>query len=116
MTCNCHRKNETTMTTEKTYSGPTRPVDQCIACAQKHIAGAYAAFNEFHYEAVNKAWILGQLQMAVGHTFRQYTEIADKIRNLSHDIQYGREETAQTQFEEIIRDIDAAFQRDVAGK
>jgi Asp-tRNA(Asn)/Glu-tRNA(Gln) amidotransferase B subunit len=72
-------------------TGRTRPTDQCLFCAQKHIAEAFAAWLEYTYSAENRLWIIGQLRAAVSHTYRDHAAIADMARDLAHVIQQVRD-------------------------
>ena len=67
----------------------TRPMDQCIACTQKHICDAWAAYSEYTYENANRAHIMGQLQLAIHHSYRRWPNLAGMAREISHLVQAG---------------------------
>lgn len=58
----------------------TRPLDQCLFCAQKHADEALAAMCEFTYELENRSFVHGSIRAIVNHTFRSWPAIAAKAR------------------------------------
>lgn len=58
----------------------TRPLDQCLFCAQKHADEALAAMCEFTYELENRSFVHGSIRAVVNHTFRSWPAIAAKAR------------------------------------
>lgn len=96
MACSCHKERitDTPAPVER-----TKPADQCIWCAQKHFATALGAFREYTYSAENRTWILAQLQAAIGHTYKDYTMVADALREASRAIQDARD--AEIDFDAI---------------
>jgi len=87
----------------------TRPMDQCIACTQKHIADAFAAYSEYTYTATNRAHIMGQLQLAIHHSDHRWRNIADMARELSHLIQRGDDRAIGPRWADIIEAAAEAY-------
>ena len=90
MSCGC-KKNQNTpeIKTEASpvadtweYRRPskTRPLDQCLFCAQKHADEALAAMCEFTYELENRSFVHGSIRAVVNHTFKSWPAIATKAR------------------------------------
>ena len=90
----------------------TRPLDQCIACTQKHICDAWAAYNEYTYENANRAHIMGQLQLAVHHSFRRWREIADMARDISHLVQQGNDFAICGRWDTLLEAVALAYQEE----
>lgn len=67
----------------------TLPLDQCIACTQKHIADALCAYNEYTYQMENRLHVMGELQLAIHHSSMKWKEIATQCREICHMIQNG---------------------------
>ena len=90
MSCGCQKNpNSPEIKTESSvvadtwkYKRPTktRPMDQCIFCAQKHADEALAAMGEYTYELENRSFVHGSIRAVVNHTFREWPAIAIKAR------------------------------------
>lgn len=90
MSCGCKKnpdspeiKAEAAVVTDTwEYKRPTktRPLDQCLFCAQKHADEALAAMCEFTYELENRSFVHGSIRAVVNHTFRSWPAIAAKAR------------------------------------
>lgn len=90
MSCGCKKNtNGTEIRTESAavtdtweYRRPsrTRPLDQCLFCAQKHADEALAAMCEFTYELENRSFVHGSIRAVVNHAFRSWPDIAAKAR------------------------------------
>lgn len=80
----------------------TMPLDQCIACTQKHISDACCAYNEFTYQMENRTHVMGELQLAMHHCSKKWKDIATQCRDLCHYIQNG---------EDVKYDMDAIWRK-----
>lgn len=90
MSCGCKKNpnNPETKTGASAVSGAweykrpskTRPLDQCLFCAQKHADEALAAMCEFTYELENRSFVHGSIRAVVNHTFKSWPAIAAKAR------------------------------------
>lgn len=58
----------------------TRPLDQCLFCAQKHADEALTTMCEFTYELENRSFVHGSIRAVVNHTFKSWPAIAAKAR------------------------------------
>lgn len=67
------------------------PTDECSLCAAKHLATAFVLAQERGYEAVNRAWIVGELCLAQWHLWYDNLKLASNIREIRHLIQQRRE-------------------------
>ena len=68
----------------------TLPTDECILCAEKHLATARALDREARvsgYVAENRADILGELCLAQWHSWHKSPALAEKIRAIRHLVQ-----------------------------
>lgn len=104
MACGCGKSS-----TRIPPTGRTRPTDQCLFCAQKHIAEAFAAWHEYTYSAENRLWIIGQLRAAVSHTYRDHATIADLARDLAHIIQQVRDADISDDWARLAEAMQAAI-------
>ena len=104
MACGCGKSS-----TRIPPTGRTRPTDQCLFCAQKHIAEAFAAWHEYTYSAENRLWIIGQLRSAVSHTYRDHAAIADRARDLAHTIQQVRDADISDDWARLAEAMQAAI-------
>lgn len=91
------------------YSRPatTRPLDQCLFCAQKHADEALCAMNEFMYEQENRSFVHGSIRSVVNHTFKDWPAIASVAREAALLWQEARFKEAQVKLKEAAARIDA---------
>ncbi len=87
----------------------TRPMDQCIACAQKHFDEAYCLFHEYTYGNANRRWIRGSLRAVVGHTYSRWPLLASQARELALLIQENRDGETSGLWERLGEDIDRIY-------
>lgn len=115
MGCSCSRhstnggENKTDVKYES--AGRSKPLDQCIACAWKHIADAHEAWSEFTYTNENRTHILGQLQLAIHHTYRGWKHIAEQCRYLSHAVQQGNDAGMADRWNALIDDVCTEYKK-----
>jgi hypothetical protein len=69
----------------------TLPDEPCDICAEKHFSEAFRLAFERGYETPNRQIIIGELLLAVRHCYRPHRELAEKLRELRHQIQLRRE-------------------------
>lgn len=69
----------------------TLPTDECVLCAEKHLATAYALATENGYEGTNRASTIGQLCLAQWHCWHTDAKLAEAIRDVRHLVQQRRE-------------------------
>lgn len=67
------------------------PTDECVFCAEKHLATAYALAQENFYEAKNRDRAIGELCLAQWHIYHLDMEIAKQMREMRHLIQMRKE-------------------------
>ena len=70
------------------YKAPEEP---CVFCAEKHIGTAKELARENGYEVPNRLAIIGQLVAAGWHLHKENPELAAKVRDIRHLIQWRRE-------------------------
>ena len=101
---------------EKAYSRQqeerTRPLDQCLFCAQKHADEALCCMNEFMYEQENRSFVHGAIRSAVNHTFKEWPSIAKIARESALLWQQARFAEAQDKLREAAAQIDAQLLAD----
>ena len=83
------------------YKAPAEP---CVFCAEKHIGTAYALANETGYESPNRLAIIGQLVAAGWHLYKEHPDLAAKVRDIRHLIQWRRE--AEVDWTPVSAEID----------
>jgi len=76
-----------------------------VFCAEKHISTAYALASENGYEMPNRQAIVGQLVAAGWHIYKDHPELAAKVRDMRHLIQWRRE--AEVDWTKVLKSIDA---------
>lgn len=69
----------------------TLPTDECVLCAEKHLATAYTLAQECGYEDTNRQRIIGELVLSQWHVWHSNMKLAEKIRTIRHLIQQRRE-------------------------
>lgn len=84
------------------YKVPTEP---CVFCAEKHIGTAKELARENGYETPNRQAIIGQLVAAGWHLYKDHPELAAKVRDIRHLIQWRRE--SEVDWTAICAEIDA---------
>lgn len=91
------------------YNRPstTRPLDQCLFCAQKHADEALCCMNEFMYEQENRSFVHGSIRSVVNHTFKDWPHIARVARESALLWQEARFKEAQEKLKEAASRIDA---------
>lgn len=82
----------------------TLPSDECVLCAEKHLASAYALSVENGYEGTNRASTIGQLCLSQWHCWRADIELAKSIRDIRHLVQQRRE--AEIAWEPVLKKMD----------
>ena len=84
MSCKCKKK------VEETEPATMSPEDSCAVCAQKHFTQARRALREFGYEQNEDThdFAVGELGLAICHVREDHPELARKIREIRHLIQY----------------------------
>ena len=96
---------------EKAYSRQqeerTRPLDQCLFCAQKHADEALCCMNEFMYEQENRSFVHGSIRSVVNHTFKEWPAIAKVAREAALLWQEARFKEAQDRLKAASVLIDA---------
>ena len=122
MACGCQKHQAAPMaanTSDATQSAweykrpaTTRPLDQCLFCAQKHVDEALAAMNEFMYEQENRSFVHGAIRSAVNHTFKEWPSIAKIARESALLWQQARFAEAQDKLREAAAQIDAQLLAD----
>ena len=116
MSCACgkHRKSES-VSIERSEAGNvyqevreelTRPLDQCLFCAQKHADEALAAMNEFMYEQENRSFVHGAIRSVVNHPFKEWPGLAAVARDAALLWQEARFAEAQAKLREASKLID----------
>lgn len=90
MSC-CGKHKEKVATGSPDVERKTLPSDECILCAEKHLATAYALSVENGYESVNRAAVIGQLCLCQWHCWHADMELAQSIRDIRHLVQQRRE-------------------------
>lgn len=121
MSCGCQKNpNSPEIKTESSvvadtweYRRPTktRPMDQCIFCAQKHADEALAAMCEFTYELENRSFVHGSIRAVVNHTFKSWPAIATKAREAALLWQSAEFTKARGILLEVAAAIDAEIRR-----
>ena len=84
----------------------TRPLDQCLFCAQKHADEALAAMTEFMYEQENRSFVHGAIRSVVNHTFKEWPGLAAVARDAALLWQEARFAEAQAKLREASKLID----------
>lgn len=87
----------------------TKPLDQCLFCAQKHADEALAAMSEYTYELENRSFIHGSIRAVVNHTFKSWPDIASKARAAALSWQSAEWRKA----EELLREASAAIDAEI---
>lgn len=90
----------------------TRPLDQCLFCAQKHADEALAAMCEFTYELENRSFVHGSIRAVVNHTFKSWPAIAAKAREAALLWQSAEFVKAQEALLQAASAIDAEIRRE----
>ena len=105
--CNCENK----------YN--KKPDEYCLYCAEKHLSTAMQAYNETGYLNNNRQFIIGELELARKH-LAENDELAQKIRELRHDIQNRKIKVFPEKWDELCSlintYIDRENQKDIPGK
>ena len=83
----------------------TLPTDECVLCAEKHLATAYALASENGYKFENRAAIVGQLCLCQWHCYHAEPKLAGSIRAARHLIQQRRE--AEVDWHPLLTAMDA---------
>lgn len=104
MSC-CGKHKEKVATGAPDVERKTLPSDECILCAEKHLATAYALAVENGYESVNRIAIIGQLCLSQWHCWHADIELAKSIRDIRHLIQQRRE--AEVDWTPMLAEMDA---------
>lgn len=117
MSCGCKKnqdrqetKAEASVATDTwEYRRPsrTRPLDQCLFCAQKHADEAMCCMNEFMYEQENRSFVHGSIRSVVNHTFKEWPDIAKVARESALLWQEARFKEAQDKLKAASVLIDA---------
>ena len=68
-----------------------RPTEECVFCAEKHLATAYALAQENGYADANRYRIIGELVEAQWHIWRKSVQLAEMLRAMRHEIQMRNE-------------------------
>ena len=87
--CGCHKTSKDALAVLEKLTGP---MDQCIACAQKHMDQAWAAYFEYNYRNVNRRFIRAKLRAVVNHTYDRWPDIAKEARRLALLVQQGNDD------------------------
>lgn len=90
----------------------TRPLDQCLFCAQKHADEALCCMNEFMYEQENRSFVHGSIRSVVNHTFKDWPQIAMVARESALLWQQAKFKEAQDKLKEAAAQIDAQLLAD----
>lgn len=80
------------------------PTDECVLCAEKHLATAYTLAQECGYEDTNRQRIIGELVLSQWHTCHARLPLAQRIRAARHLIQQRRE--AEVDWMPMLEEID----------
>ena len=122
MSCGCQKnQNSPEIKTESSvvadtwkYKRPTktRPMDQCLFCAQKHADEALVAMSEYTYELENRSFIHGSIRAVVNHTFKSWPDIASKARAAALAWQSAEWRKAEELLREASAAIDAEIRRE----
>ena len=122
MSCGCKKNpNNPKIKTEASavsdtweYNRPskTRPLDQCLFCAQKHADEALCCMNEFMYEQENRSFVHGSIRAVVNHTFKDWPQIAMVARESALLWQQAKFKEAQDKLKEAAAQIDARLLAD----
>lgn len=102
MACSCHGP-------DRRHTEVTGPMDQCPVCAKKHFDDAYGCYHEFMYTDANRDHIHRQLRACVNHTFRQWPDLAKKIRDLAQTILFANDADLNTEWDDLQRSINNIF-------
>ncbi len=105
MSCNCHGKNGISVSR-------TSPLDQCSACAKKHIVKAWNLFNEFTYTDDNRDVISGQLRLAADHMMYEHRETALLARDLAVIIEENRDAEITSEWTELLEAVRRNYSTD----
>ena len=105
MSCSCHGKNGVSVTR-------TSPLDQCSACAKKHIVKAWCLFNEFTYTEDNRDMISGQLRLAADHLMYEHRATALLARDLAVVIEENRDTELADEWDTILAAVRADYAAD----
>lgn len=100
----CGKHNERTAAGLPDVERRILPSDECVLCAEKHLATAYALAVECGYEGVNRPSIIGQLCLAQWHVYHADAKLAELIRDLRHVVQQRRE--AEADWMSVLAGID----------
>jgi hypothetical protein len=121
MSCGCQKNpNSPEIKTESLvvadtweYRRPTktRPMNQCIFCAQKHTDEALVAMGEYTYELENRSFVHGSIRAVVNHTFKSWPAIATKAREAALLWQSAEFAKARGILLEVAAAIDAEIRR-----
>lgn len=119
MSCGCQKNpNSPEIKTESSvvadtweYRRPTktRPMYQCLFCAQKHADEALVAMGEYTYELENRSFVHGSIRAVVNHTFKSWPDIASKARAAALSWQSAEWRKA----EELLREASAAIDAEI---
>ena len=90
----------------------TRPLDQCLFCAQKHADEALVAMSEYTYELENRSFVHGSIRAVVNHTFKSWPAIATKARKAALSWQSAEWRKAEELLREASAAIDAEIRRE----
>lgn len=87
------------------------PEDSCLICAQKHFLAAEGAIKEPGYEKSikNHNFAIKELVLAVPHIQQDFPELAQKIRDIRHYVQYWQYGKIGTLWDEVNYAINVAI-------
>ena len=89
--CGQHAKSRGKADVPLAKSALTFPDEPCVFCAEKHLSTAWRIGKECGYESPNRQMAIGELVAAQWHLYREHLDLAKKIRDARHLIQWRRE-------------------------
>lgn len=87
------------------------PEDSCLICAQKHFLAAEGAIKEPGYEKSEKNhdFAIRELVLAAPHVQQDFPELAQKIRDVRHFVQYWQYDKIGNLWQEVKHTINVAI-------
>jgi|GEM_PF-1207376 len=109
MPCKCKQK------AEDAAAATMSPEDNCMICAQKHFTQARRALKECGYEISEDThdFVIGELGLAICHVQIDYPELAMKIREIRHFIQYWQYAEIENRWQDVCSEMNQIIRKEL---
>lgn len=114
MACGCSHKETKEIEAEASPQnmktvGRTKPTEQCIYCAGKHLAEAWECWHEQGYRNEDLRHIQGALRAMVLHTYQAWPGLAKLARECAVSLQKANFPIVEKQLDSLCKMYDEAF-------